>query len=128
MAALKSFAVPQYIYSLPGQTRFTQLVVFGDASEDSCVAAAYMRATSTESETVCHLLMAKMRLEDNLHTSKGANRLSVSCAPKDLSMHDVKYFPDSTTALCRIRGEPRNFRPFVPNRVAEVFTESKPTK
>ena len=43
-------------------------------------------------------------------------------------MHDVKYFPDSTTALCRIRGEPRNFRPFVPNRVAEVLTEIKPTQ
>ena len=62
MAALKSFAVPRYIYSLPGQTWFRQLVVFVDASEDSCVAAAYMRGTSTESETVCHLLMAKMRL------------------------------------------------------------------
>ena len=62
MAALKSCAVPRYIYSLPGQTWFRQLVVFGDASEDSCVAAAYLRATSTESETVCHLLMAKMRL------------------------------------------------------------------
>ena len=62
MAALKSFTVPRYVYSFPGQTWFRQLVIFCDASEDACAAAVYMRATSTKSETVCHLLRANMRL------------------------------------------------------------------
>lgn len=56
---LKSFTVP-HIYSLPGQTWITELIVFSDASEDTCAAAAYLRAT--DGETVCHLLMAKTRL------------------------------------------------------------------
>ena len=57
--ALKSFTVPPYIYSLPGQTWIRQFIVFCDASEDTCAAAAYLRAT--DGETVCHLLMAKTR-------------------------------------------------------------------
>lgn len=55
---LKSFTVP-HICSLPGQTWIRQLIVFSDASEDTCAAAAYLRAT--DGETVCHLLMAKTR-------------------------------------------------------------------
>lgn len=55
---LKSFTVP-HIYSLPGQTWIRQLIVFSDASEDTCAAAAYLRAI--DGETVCHLLMAKTR-------------------------------------------------------------------
>ena len=81
--ALKSFTVPRYINSLPGQTWFRQLVVFCDASEDACAAATLMRATSTERETVssAYGYDATYALEDNFHTSRGVNGLSVSCAP-----------------------------------------------
>ena len=50
------------------------------------------------------------------------------CEQLDLSMRDVKYLSDSTTALWWIYGEPRNFSLFVANRVAEVLTESDPTQ
>lgn len=81
---LKSFTVP-HIYSLPGQTWIRQLIVFSDASEDTCAAAAYLRAT--DGETVCHLQDAIYALEDNFHTLRRVNGLSVSCAPcKGLSV------------------------------------------
>ena len=46
------------------------------------------------------------------------------CQELELSMRNVMYLSDSSTALWWIRGEPRNFRPFVASRVAEVLTES----
>jgi hypothetical protein len=39
-------------------------------------------------------------------------------------MLHVTYLSDSTTAIWWIHGEPRNFQPFVANRVAEVISES----
>ena len=60
ITALKSFTVPRYIYRQPGKI-WKQLVLFCDASEVACAAAAYMCAASTDGETVCHLLMAKTR-------------------------------------------------------------------
>ncbi|XP_048578060.1 uncharacterized protein LOC116619332 [Nematostella vectensis] len=49
-----------------------------------------------------------------------------ACVQLSLSMREVIYLSDSTTALWWIRGEPRNFKPFVANRVAEILTESDP--
>ena len=50
------------------------------------------------------------------------------CEQLDLNMHEVKCLLDSITTLWWICGEPKNFCPFVANRVAEVLTESDPTQ
>ena len=50
------------------------------------------------------------------------------CRELELSMRNVMYLSGSTTALWWIRGEPRNFRPFVANRMAEVLTGSDPSQ
>ena len=83
---------------------------------------------------MCHLLMAKTRLmplktisipQGELMGCQLAVRVAKTvCEQLDLSMRDVKYLSDSTTALWWIYGEPRNFSLFVANRVAEVLTES----
>ncbi|XP_048586794.1 uncharacterized protein LOC116618440 [Nematostella vectensis] len=116
MVALKSFVVPRYIYRQP--------------------AVAYVRATSTVGEVTCHLVMAKARLmplkpisipRGELMACQLAVRLAkAACVQLSLSMREVIYLSDSTTALWWIRGEPRNFKPFVANRVAEILTESDP--
>ena len=133
-----SFTVPHYIYRQPGKIWEKKLILFCDASEVACATAAYMRATSTDGETVCHLLMAKTCLmplktisipRGELMGCQLAVRLAETiCEQLDLSMRDVKCLSDSTTALWWIYGEPRNFSPFVANRVAEVLTESDPTQ
>ena len=97
-----------------------------------------MRVTSTDGETVCHLLMAKTGLmplkmisilQGELMGCQLAVRLAKTvCEQLDLSMCDVKYLSDSTTALWWIYGEPRTFSPFVTKRVAKVLTESDPTQ
>ncbi|XP_048587422.1 uncharacterized protein LOC116616705 [Nematostella vectensis] len=114
MVALKSFVVPRYIYRQP--------------------AVAYVRATSTVGEVTCHLVIAKTRLmplkpisipRGELMACQLAVRLAkAACVQLSLSMREVIYLSDSTTALWWIRGEPRNFKPFVANRVAEILTES----
>ena len=62
ITALKSFTVLRYIYRHPRKIWEKKLVLFCDASEVACAAAAYIRATLTDGEVVCHLLMAKTRL------------------------------------------------------------------
>ncbi|XP_032228574.2 uncharacterized protein LOC116612041 [Nematostella vectensis] len=136
MVALKSFVVPRYIYRQPSRLRKKQLVVFCDASEEACAAAAYVRATSTVGEVTCYLVIAKTRLmplkpisipRGELMACQLAVRLAkTACVQLSLSMREVIYLSDSTTALWWIRGEPRNFKPFVANRVAEILTESDP--
>lgn len=51
ITALKSFTVPRYIYRQPGKIWERQLVLFCDASDVACAAAAYMRATSIDGES-----------------------------------------------------------------------------
>lgn len=137
ITALNSFAVPRYIYSPHSKTWTDELVLFCDASEDACAAAANMRATS-RGETLCHLLMAKTRFMPlktisipwgELMGCQLAVRLAKTiCEQLDLSMRDVTYLSDSTTALWWIHGESRNFRSFITNRVAEVISESDPAQ
>jgi hypothetical protein len=113
-----------------------ELVVFCDASEDACAAVAYMRAVLVDGEVICHLVMAKTRLmplkmisipRGELMGCQLAVRLAKTiCEQLGLSMLHVTYLSDSTTAIWWIHGEPRNFQPFVANRVAEVISESDP--
>ena len=136
LVALKLFAVPRYIYSLFSKTLTRELVVFCDASEDAYAAVAFMRAALMDGEVICHLIMAKTRLMSlkTISIPRGelmGCQLAVSvaktiCKELNVSMRQVIYLSDSTTAIWWIHGEPRNFRPFVANRVAEVTSESDP--
>ena len=136
LVALKLFAVPRYIYSLSSKTLTRELVVFCDASEDAYAAFAHMRAVLMDGEVICHLIMAKTRLmplktfsipRDELMGCQLAIRVAKTiCKELDFSIRQVIYLSDSTTAIWWIHGEPRNFRPFVANRVAEVTSESDP--
>ena len=127
-----------YIYRQSGDMCEKLLIVFCDASEEACAAVAYTRTTSTDGDVVCNLVIAKTRLmplkpisipRGELMASQLAVRLATTtCRELELSMRNVMYLSDSTTALWWIRGEPRNFRPFVANRVAEVLTGSDPSQ
>ena len=111
-------------------------MVFCDPSKDACAAVAYMRAVLVDGEVVCHLVMAKTRLmplrtisipRGELMGCQLAVRLAKTiCEQLGLSMFHATYLSDSTTAIWRIHGEPRNFQPFVANRVAEVISENDP--
>ena len=138
IAALKSFSVPRYIYRQSSDMCEKLLIVFCDASEEACAAVAYTRTTSTDGDVVCNLVIAKTRLmplkpisipRGELMACQLAVRLATTtCRELELSMRNVMYLSDSTTALWWIRGEPRDFRPFVANRVAEVLTGSDPSQ
>ena len=103
-------------------------------SEEACAAAAYTRTISTDGDVVCHLVIAKTCLmplkpisipRGEFMACQLAVRLATTtCRELELSMQNVMYLSDSTIALWLIRGEPRNFCPFVANRVAEVLTGS----
>ncbi|CAB4018850.1 Hypothetical predicted protein [Paramuricea clavata] len=113
-------------------------IVFCDASEITYAAAAFIRARSTDGDYVCHLIMSKTRLMPLKAVSIPcgelmACQLSVRLAKsvrKQLGLNNcrVKYVSDSTTALWWIKSEPRKFRPFVANRVAEILSESDLTQ
>ena len=62
IAALKSFSVPRYIYRQSSDMCEKLLIVFCDASEEACAAAAYTRTTSTDGDVVCHLVIAKTHI------------------------------------------------------------------
>ena len=136
MIWLKAFSLPRFIYREPSKIWSKFLVVFCDASEVAYAAAAFIRATSTEGDYVCHLVMSKTRLmplktvsipRGELMACQLAVRLARSvCEQLELNKCGVKYLSDSTTALWWIKGEPRKFRPFVANRVAEILSESDP--
>ena len=138
IAALRSFTVPRYYYPGVADSWNKELIVFCDASEDACAAVAYARAVSRDAVAVCHLVMAKTRLmplktlsipRGELMACQLATRLAkTACDQLGLNKSAVTYLSDSTTALWWIRGEARNFRSFVANRVAEITSESDPSQ
>ena len=95
-----------------------------------------MRAVLMDGEVFFHLIMAKTRLMPLKIISIPSGELmgcqlvvpvaKTICKELDLSMRQVIYLSDSTTVIWWIHGEPRNFRPFVANQVAEVTSESDP--
>ena len=88
-----------------------------------------MRAVSTVGEIVSHATEDPFRATRGAIGCQLATRLAKTvCEQLELSMNAVTYLSDSTTALWWIRGEPRNFRPFVANRVSDVISESDPAQ
>ncbi|XP_041785513.1 uncharacterized protein LOC121600811 [Anopheles merus] len=108
----------------------TELHLFVDASQLAYACVLYLRVVDTEGEPHCTMLcgtakvaplkpltIPKMELQACL---LGARLLKSTEQHHPIPIKKRVLWTDSTVALSWIHADPRNYRPFVANRVAEI--------
>ncbi|XP_055543524.1 uncharacterized protein LOC129729067 [Wyeomyia smithii] len=111
-----------------------QMHVFVDASEKVYACAVYIRTMNNSAKGQCALLAGKARVAPVKPMSVLGLELKGCVIGARLAKHVQEhhripidrrfYWTDSTTALSWIRGDPRNYRPYVAHRIGEILEVS----
>lgn len=117
--------------------RPTDLVVFCDASEDAFGAVAYTRWEEDDGTYDVRFLSAKSRVAPlkslsvprlELQAAVVASRLYATVKEElSVQLRGVTFLSDSIIALSWIRGQSRQYKSFVANRVAEIQSCTDPS-
>lgn len=123
--------IPRYYYQGAAQIVSVQLHGFSDASEHAYGGVVYLRATDSNGTVRVSLVMAKTRVAPIKAISLPRLELCGAVVMAKLldhcrkvlgiSLSEVWAWTDSTIVLSWLQGNPRRFKPFVGNRVAEVM-------
>ena len=122
---------------MPKPDRPVELIVFSDASEEAFGAVAYTRCKNDDGTFEVRFIAAKSRVSPlkcltiprlELQAAVLASRLYASVA-KETSTEFARaiFLSDSVIVLSWIRGQSRQFKPFVSNRVAEIQSQTDPS-
>ena len=113
-----------------------ELVVFCDASEVAFGTVCYLRWKRENGDVGVRFVCAKARVSPlkpltlprlELQAAVLASRLAASVKKEmTVDVGEIKFFSDSIIALSWIRGQPRRWKSFVANRVAEIQCQSDP--
>ncbi|XP_055613926.1 uncharacterized protein LOC129760310 [Uranotaenia lowii] len=108
----------------------TELHVFVDASEVAYCCVLYLRTFNHEADPQCSLITAKAKVAPLKPWSIprlelqaclwGAHQTKFVKENHSLIISRTILWTDSKTALSWIQADPRNYRPFVSNRVVEI--------
>lgn len=125
---IQQIAIPRWI-NYTSNTN-TQIHGFCDASEKAYAAAIYMRVTSPNGKTTCHLLTAKTRVAPTKPTTiprlelNGAVLLArvMKTTIRDMKLDNIPMYAwtDSTIVLQWIREHPSRWKTYVANRIVEI--------
>ena len=109
---------------------------FSAASNEGYAAVGYLRLVDDTGKVHCAFVMGKTRNSPLRHWS--IPRLELQSAvvaarlhllihdELDISLQGVTFWTDSLTTLQYITNEKRRFKPFVANRVNEIYEASTP--
>lgn len=127
---VEGLSIPRYFNFFHESRSRHRLIGFCDASEQGYAAVLYLQSTASSGEISVSLLLAKSRVAPLKKVSLprlelcGAHLLaslvSRACQMFEQTFEDITAFSDSAVALAWIRGEPRRWKEFVANRVAEI--------
>lgn len=127
---VERLSIPRFFPFFDEERSQHRLVGFCDASELGYAAVLYLHSTSPLGKISVSLLLAKSRIAPLKKISLprlelcGAHllaKLVSNAAPMfNNQFEDITAFSDSTVALAWIQGEPRRWKEFVANRVADI--------
>lgn len=105
--------------------------VFVDASQYAYACVIYLRTVDSSGEPQCVLVSGKAKVAPLKPLSipklelqaclLGARLLQFTETQHPIPIRRRVLWTDSTVALCWIRADPRNYKPFVAHRVAEIL-------
>ena len=130
-------------YYRPGSVPLTrELHCFSDASKKACGAVIYVRSTYADEPPLVSLVTSKTKVAKLIHPDKpqttiprqelcGAllltQMLSSVKSALDIPDGDVHAWTDSSIILAWLDGHPRDFKPFVANRVHSILQATSPS-
>lgn len=131
--ALTGVQIPRCISPRCGEG---QLHTFTDASEEAYAAVAYWRTVEPCGKVHVSMVAGKARVSPTkpvsiprleLQAALLGSRLAASIEEEmSLQVSRKFYWTDSSTVLLWIKAEPRKFKTFVANRLAEIEENTKP--
>ena len=131
----------RYYYRHDSVTLTRELHCFSDASKKACGAVIYVRSTYADQPPLVSLVASKTKLAKLVHPGKpqttiprqelcGAllltQMLATVQAALDILDKDVHAWTDSSIILAWLDGHPREFKPFVANRVSAILDVTSP--
>ena len=121
----------------PNTIGLPTLCIFADASRDAFGACSYLRWEKSSGNYESRFISAKSRVAPlkeltiprlELQAAVLASRLYKTIIEECcLQLERVIFFTDSMIVLTWIRSQPREFKPFVSSRVAEIQTNCDPS-
>ncbi|KAJ8723754.1 hypothetical protein PYW07_007734 [Mythimna separata] len=118
------------------RSRRGQLHTFTDASEEAYSAVVYWRTVEPGGKVHISMIAGKARVTPTkpvsiprleLQAALLGSRLATTIEEEsELEISKKVYWTDSSTVLQWIKSEPRKFKTFVANRLAEIEEKSKP--
>ena len=127
--------IPRCLKDAPTVTTM-EIHAFSDASEKAYSAAVYARYEYLDGSFSSRLIASKTRLAPlktisiprlELMSAVISLRLSKQvCKALELQLRTVNFWIDSMTVGYWIRGQSRNYKPFVAHRVGEIHQDSNP--
>lgn len=120
--------VPRHV--IVKQPKLIEIHGFSDASESAYACCIYLRSVDTKNHIESHLLCARSRVAPlksltiprlELMGALLLARLMAKCINAlKLEINQTFFWTDSTIVLCWIANEPRSWKTFIANRVAEI--------
>ena len=137
LVTLHQTKIPRCLKEAPMVTS-TEIHAFSDASEKAYAAAVYARYEYIDGSFSSRLVAAKTRLAPlktisvprlELMSAVISLRLSKQvCQALDVQLRKVNFWIDSMTVGYWIRGQSRNYKPFVAHRIGEIHQDTNPTQ
>ena len=137
LSELTDIRVPRCLRE-PLEVTALTLHTFVDASQNAYGAIVYSHQEYTDKSVTCRLIAAKSRVAPlnsvsiprlELVAAVVGLRLTVTVSQVlDITSSDWCFWSDSLDVLYWIRGQSRQFKPFVANRVGEIQTATDPSQ
>ena len=133
---LQEVKIPRCLKDRNRKVRSVTLHTFSDASEKAYPAAVYSRQEYEDGAITTRLVASKTRLApvkavsipslELMGALIGLRLTTQVCSALEIATDDVTYWVDRLNVGFWIRGQSREYKPFVAHRVGEIHEQSHP--
>jgi len=135
---LEEIKIPRCLKDTSMKESSITLHTFSDASEKAYAAAVYSRHKFEDGSVTTRLIASKTRLAplktvsiprlELMGALIGLRLANQVCSALDIPSSNVTYWVDSLNVGYWIRGQSREYKPFVAHRVGEIHEKSNPNQ
>ena len=135
---LEEIKIPRCLKDTSREENSISLHTFSDASEKAYAAAVYSRHKFEDGSVTTRLIASKTRLAplktvsiprlELMGALSGVRLADQVCSALEIPSSNVTYWVDSLNVGYWIRGQSREYKPFVAHRVGEIHEKSNPNQ